>query len=146
MAPKKKKSARPKAKKPGGKAKVAKRLKAKLVLKKAGSAKVEPTILVQPLARVERPPTEPVRITVQNIRGETAIGDLLVAFPRTREVLARNGLRLEVEDAGDIYMTLDAFSAMNGLKTASLVQDIVDIAKEPPVQQPVPQLAAPAAV
>jgi hypothetical protein len=145
MAPKKK-SARLKAKKTESKVKVAKRLKAKLALKKAGSAKAEPPILVQPLARVERPPTDPVRITVQNIRGETAIGDLLVAFPRTREVLARNGLRLEAEDAGDIYMTLDAFSAMNGLKTACLVQDIIDIAKEPPIQQPVPQLAVPAAV
>jgi hypothetical protein len=88
-----------------------------------------------------QPIHESVRITVESIRAETAIGDLLVAFPRTREVLVRNGLRLEAEDAGDIYMTLDAFSALNGLKTEILVQDIVVIAREPPVQQTVPQLA-----
>jgi hypothetical protein len=49
---------------------------------------------------------------------------------------------LEAEDAGDIYMTLDAFSALNGLKTEILVQDIVVIAREPPIQQTVSQLAA----
>ena len=146
MAPKKK-IARGKAKKKArSRDKAAKQSKAKVALRKAESRKAEPRILVQPITQVERAATEPVRISVQNIRGETAIGDLLVAFPRTREVLVRNGLRLEAEDAGDIYMTLDAFSAMNGLKTESLVQDLVDIAKEPPVQQSVPQLAtAPAA-
>src|SRR5437899_11254255 len=142
MAPKKK-SARGKArKKTGSKPKVAKPLKAKTVPKRPDSRKPEPPVLVQPLTRVEQPPREAVRISVQNIRGETAIGDLLVAFPRTREVLVRNGLRLEAEDAGDIYMTLDAFSAMNGLKMETLVHDIVDIAKESPLQQPVPQVAA----
>ena len=100
----------------------------------------------QPPIRIEQPVKERARITIENIRGETAIGDLLVAFPRTREVLARNGLRLEAEDAGDIYMTLDAFSALNGLKAEILVQDLVDIAKEPPLQQSVPQLAVPPAV
>jgi hypothetical protein len=78
------------------------------------------------------------------------IGDLLVSFPRTREVLVRNGLKLEAEDAGDIYMTLDAFSALNELKTEILVQDLVSIAKEPPLQQPsqqaVHQIAAPPTV
>ena len=53
---------------------------------------------------------------------------------------------MEAEDAGDIYMTLDAFSAMNGLKMETLVHDIVDIAKESPLQQPVPQVAAAPAV
>lgn len=146
MAPKKK-IARGKAKKKArSKAKATKQPKAKFASKRAESRKAEPRILVQPIPQVESAATEPVRISVQNIRGETAIGDLLVAFPRTREVLVRNGLRLEAEDAGDIYMTLDAFSAMNGLKTESLVQDLVDIAKEPPVQQPVPQLATAPAV
>ena len=79
-------------------------------------------------------------ITLESIRGDTAIGDLLVTFPRTREVLARKGLRLEAEDAGDIYMTLDVFSAMNGLEIATLVQEIVEVAKEvPPV---IPQVVA----
>jgi len=52
------------------------------------------------------------------------------------------GLRLEAEDAGDIYMTLDAFSAMKGLKTEKLVLDIVEVAKEPLPQPQVPQLAS----
>src|SRR2546427_9032515 len=95
---------------------------------------------------LEPPARERYVITVENIRGDTSIGDLLVTFPRTREVLVRNGLRLKAENAGDIYMTLDAFSALNGLKAESLVQDLVEIAKEPPIQQPVPQLAAPPAV
>ena len=91
------------------------------------------------------PPTLPaVReryvVTIENIRGDTAIGDLIVTFPRTRDVLARKGMRLEAEDAGDIYMTLDVFSAMNGLETASLVQEIVQVAREPVT--PVPQIAA----
>ena len=80
-------------------------------------------------------------VTVESIRGDTAIGDLIVTFPRTRDVLARKGLRLEAEDAGDIYMTLDVFSAMNGLKTANLVQEIVEVAKEPVT--PAPQIVAP---
>jgi hypothetical protein len=142
-----KKTARGKSKKKAeSKAKVAKRVKPKAAPKRSEPRKVEPTISVQPPTRVTLPATERVRISVQNIRGDTAIGDLLVAFPRTREVLVRNGLRLEAEAAGDIYMTLDAFSAMNGLKMETLVHDIVEIAKEPPLQQPVPQVAAAPAV
>ena len=83
----------------------------------------------------------PPRITIGTIRGDTIIGDLLVTFPRARDVLVREGLRLEAEDAGDIYMTLDVFSAMNGLKTDKLVLNIVEIIKEPVPQAPVPQLA-----
>ncbi len=82
-------------------------------------------------------------MTVGNVRGDTSIGDLLVTFPPTREVLVRKGLRLEADDAGDIYMTLDAFSAMNGLKTESLVQELVEVAKELPPQQSVAPLATP---
>src|SRR5205807_6901723 len=92
------------------------------------------TPVALPPLGVERPIRERPRITVENIRGDTAIGDLLVTFPRTRDVLVRKGLRLEAEDAGDIYMTLDAFSAMNGLKAESLVQELVEVAKEPPPQ------------
>jgi hypothetical protein len=101
-------------------------------------------VLIEPTAR------ESYRITVENIRGETVIGDLLVAFPRTREVLVRNGLKLEAEDAGDIYITLDAFSALNGLQTEILVRDLVGIAKESPPQQvanqPIHQIATAPAV
>jgi hypothetical protein len=103
------------------------------------------TPVALPPLDVERPARERSRITVENIRGDTAIGDLLVTFPRIREVLVRKGLRLEAEDAGDIYMTLDAFSAMNGLKAESLVQELVEVAKEPPLQQPAAQLVAPPA-
>ena len=104
-----------------------------------------PTPLVQHPLPVEPPAREHYRITIEDIRGDTAIGDLLVAFPRTREVLVKKGLRLEAEDAGDIYMNLDAFSAMNGLKTESLVQELVETAKEPPSQLPAIQLAPPPA-
>ena len=143
----KKKNTRGKAKKKtGSKEKTTKRPKAKAAPKKAESRRADSPTLVQQLPRVEQPAREPIRITIRNIRGETAVGDLLVAFPRTREVLVRNGLRLEAEDAGDIYLTLDAFSAMNGVKTESLVEDLIDIASEPPVQQPLPQLAAAPAV
>ena len=114
---------------------------------RAGPKKVEskgsqvpPGQIQQPSIRKELPVTERPRITVANIRGDTTIGDLLVTFPRTREVLVRMGLKLEAEEAGDIYMTLDAFSAMNGLKTEKLVVDIVEGAKEPPPQLTVPQL------
>lgn len=96
----------------------------------------------QPLP-IEPPAIESYKITVENIRGDTAIGDLLVAFPRTREVLVKKGLRLEAEDAGDIYMNLDAFSAMNGLKTEALVQELMEMAKEPAFQPPPIQLASP---
>jgi|SRR2546421_808387 len=143
MAPKKK-SARGNAKRKSKRN--VKPLKAHAISKRPESKKAGVKMPLQPLVRVEQPVKESVRITIENIRGETPIGDLLVAFPRTREVLVRNGLRLEAEDAGDIYMTLDAFSALNGLKAESLVQDLVEIAKEPPIQQSAPQLAAPPAV
>jgi hypothetical protein len=137
----KKKSARGKPKKKTGtKAKPSKPAKARSVPRKAETRRPEGPISVPPLVRVEPPAQESVRITVANIRGETAIGDLLVAFPRTREILARNGLRLEAEDAGDIYMTIDAFSALNGLKAEALVQDLINVAREPPPQQVVPSL------
>jgi D-aminopeptidase len=113
-------------------AKVRKKLE-RARLPAAKSQLPEPSFASQPQVR------ERYVITVENIRGDTAIGDLIVTFPRTRDVLARKGLRLEAEDAGDIYMTLDVFSAMNGLETANLVQEIVEVAKEPIA--PAPQMA-----
>src|SRR5713226_1969877 len=145
MATKKGTGRRKLKKKAGTKTKRAKKPKVHSSQRKAETKNAQVPIPIPSPPRVEAP-RETVRITVDTIRGETAIGDLLVAFPRTREILVRNGLRLEAEDAGDIYMTLDAFSAMNGLKTESLVQDLVEIAKEPPVQQSVPQLATAPAV
>jgi hypothetical protein len=130
--------------------------KAKKVAKRAKSGRPAKTAKVRKKLERTRPPAksplpdpslarqpevrERYVITVENIRGDTAIGDLIVTFPRTRDVLARKGLRLEAEDAGDIYMTLDVFSAMNGLETANLVQEIVEVAKEPIA--PAPQMAA----
>src|SRR5437867_6115552 len=105
-----------------------------------------PTPLTQHPLPVELPARAHYMITIDNIRGDTPIGDLLVSFPRTREVLVRNGLRLEAEDAGDIYMSLDAFSAMNGLKTETLVQELVETAKEPIPQPPATQFVAPPAL
>jgi hypothetical protein len=142
----------PKRRRAGAKAKKARKAKpAKLVRSAKAPKRAEtkhpatPAPLVQHPLPVEPPAREHYRITIENIRGDTSIGDLLVAFPRTREVLVKKGLRLEAEDAGDIYMNLDAFSAMNGLKTESLVQELVETAKEPAPQLPVVQLAAPPA-
>lgn len=93
--------------------------------------------------KAERIVKERVVVTLETIRGETAIGDLLVAFPWTREILVKKGLRLEAEDAGDIYMSLEAFSMMNGLNTEGLVEDVVMVARDPPSAQPVPSMLAP---
>lgn len=82
------------------------------------------------------------KIVVDQIDGETVIGDLLVVFPRTRGVFQKYGLRLDVEDAGDIYMTLDAFAAMQGIKTETLIRDLTEASREPPPQAPVPTLVA----
>jgi len=142
MATKKITARRSPKKKTGTKTKRAKKPKVHLAKKKAETKNAQAPIPIPPLPRVEAPPQAAVRITVETIRGETAIGDLLVAFPRTREILVRNGLGLEAENAGDIYMTLEAFSALNGLKSQTLVQELIIVAKEPPPQQVVPQLVA----
>jgi len=135
-----------KAKKKAKKAKPAKLSRSTKAPKRVETRhQATPAPLVLHSLPVEPPAREHYRMTIENIRGDTDIGDLLVAFPRTREVLVRKGLRLEAEDAGDIYMNLDAFSAMNGLKTESLVQELVEIAKEPASQLLVVQLAPPTA-
>ena len=121
-------------------AKAAKAVRAKKKIETKKTLALPPQVVQKPI-QVE-PARERYVITAENIRGDTAIGDLLVTFPRTREVLVRKGLRLEAEDAGDIYMTLDAFSAMNGLEIARLVLEIVEVAREAP-PQPVAQIAAP---
>ena len=143
MTPKKKAVRGRTRKKAVTRAKPAKRAKFSAATKKVETKNVELSMPIKQVVRVESPSRESVKITVESIQGETAIGDLLVAFPHTREVLVRNGLRLEAEDAGDIYMTLDAFSALNGIKAEILVQDLIGIAKGPPPQQAGPQLASP---
>ena len=76
------------------------------------------------------------KIIVNRIEGETIIGDLIVVFPRTREVLRKHGLNLDVEEAGDIYMSLDAFAALQGLNTDVLVQELEIASRVPPLAQP----------
>jgi hypothetical protein len=86
-------------------------------------------------------PSRPVfSIEISSINGDTTIGDLIVAFPRTRDVLMKHGLRFDVEQAGYLYMTLSVFSAIHGLTTNSLVQELHIASKEPPPQPPTPQL------
>ena len=84
-----------------------------------------------------------IEIAIERIGGETIIGDMLVVFPRTREVLKRHGLNLDVEEAGDIYMSLDAFAALQGLKPDTLVRELEIVSKEPPVPQVPATVAAP---
>ena len=144
MATKKREARRKATKRLVKKSKAAKPAKTRSVTKKIEPKKplASPVQVIRSPTSLEPPVMERSRITIGTIRGDTAIGDLLVTFPRTRDVLVRMGLRLEAEDAGDIYMTLDAFSAMKGLKTEKLVLDIVEVAKEPLPQPQVPQLAS----
>lgn len=79
-------------------------------------------------------------ISLGTINGDTSIGDLIVAFPRTREVLMKHGLRFDVEEAGYLYMTLNVFSAIHGLTTNNLVQELHTASKEPPAQPAPPPL------
>ena len=78
-------------------------------------------------------------IEIDSIRAETTIGDLIVAFPRTRDVLMKHGLTFDVEQAGYLYMTLNVFSAIHGLALTGLLQEL-DVASK---EMPLPPLAAP---
>ena len=78
-------------------------------------------------------------IEIDSIRAETTIGDLIVAFPRTRDVLMKHGLRFDVEEAGYLYMTLNVFSAIHGLALTGFLQEL-DVASK---EMPLPPLAAP---
>ena|SRR5690348_4887402 len=71
-------------------------------------------------------------IAIGSISGDTTIGDLIVSFPRTRDVLMKHGLRFDVEEAGYLYMTLNVFSAIHGLATGSLVHELHIASTEPP--------------
>lgn len=78
-------------------------------------------------------------IEIDSIRAETTIGDLIVAFPRTRDVLMKHGLTFDVEQAGYLYMTLNVFSAIHGLALTGFLQEL-DVASK---EMPLPPLAAP---
>ncbi|HZD11988.1 MAG TPA: hypothetical protein VE177_00510, partial [Candidatus Binatus sp.] len=62
------------------------------------------------------------KLAVERIEGETIIGDLIVVFPWTRETLLKHGLKLDVDEASDIYMSLGAFAAIQGLTTDTLIR------------------------
>lgn len=81
--------------------------------------------------------TSAFTIELGSIDGETTIGDLIVVFPRTRDVLMKHGLRFDVEEAGYIFMTLNVFSALHGLKVNGLIQELVAASKEVALQGPV---------
>jgi hypothetical protein len=86
-------------------------------------------------------PSRPVfTIEIGSISGDTTIGDLIVAFPRTRDVLMKHGLRFDVEEAGYLYMTLNVFSAIHGITTNNLVQELHTASKELPPQPTAQQL------
>ena len=96
------------------------------------------TLTTQAEQVVERPS---FKIVIDRIHGGTVLGDLMVVFPRTREVLKRYGLNLEVEEAGDIYMSLEAFAALKGLKTESVIEELEVASKETPSSPAVPPIA-----
>jgi hypothetical protein len=97
-----------------------------------------PTLRAQPAPTAVNPQKEQLRerpsfeIIIDRIHGGTVLGDLMVVFPRTREVLKKYGLNLEVDEAGDIYMSLEAFAALKGIKTESVIQELEAASKEPP--------------
>jgi hypothetical protein len=95
---------------------------------------------VQPSRSVEVPSRPVFSIEIRSIGGDTTIGDLIVAFPRTRDILVKHGLRLDVEEAGYLYMTLNVFSAIHGLSTNGLVEELHTASKESPTQPTQPQL------
>lgn len=85
-------------------------------------------------------------IEIDSIRAETTIGDLIVAFPRTRDVLMKHGLRFDVEEAGYLYMTLNVFSAIHGLALTGLLEELDTASKElplPPLAPPLRQVVPP---
>jgi|GEM_PF-6259857 hypothetical protein len=110
-----------------------------------------PTPLIIPSSARPSPP-QPMNdspgftIEIDSIRAETTIGDLIVAFPRTRDVLMKHGLRFDVEEAGYLYMTLNVFSAIHGLVLTGFLQELDVASKEmplPPLAAPVRQIATP---
>lgn len=77
------------------------------------------------------PESRPVfDIELSDIDGDTTIGDLLVVFPRTRDILFKHGVNFDVEEAGYVYMTLNVFSAMHGVKIKNLLEELLIASKE----------------
>lgn len=125
---------------------------AKHLAKPSGKSSSDPavTATVHIMQSTISQPSRPVfSIEIGSISGDTTIGDLIVAFPRTRDVLMKHGLRFDVEQAGYLYMTLNVFSAIHGVTTNNLVQELHTASKELPPQPAAQQLrpiaAAPSA-
>ena len=120
----------------------------KPVSKLAGKGLPAPSISLparpSPLQTIDDPRV--FTIEIESIRAETTIGDLIVAFPRTRDVLMKHGLRFDVEEAGYLYMTLNVFSAIHGLALTGFLQELDVASKEmplPPLAAPVRQITSP---
>ena len=112
----------------------------------AKGVSLPPKLLVRtpsPVGEVIRREGTGFKVAVDRIEGETIIGDLIVVFPWTRETLFKHGLNLDVDEAGDIYMSLGAFAAIHGLKTESLVRELVEVSRQPPPPKPQPPSSAP---
>ena len=91
------------------------------------SVRLQSPSILPPLNLTER---RVFSIEINSISGETTIGDLIVAFPRTRDILMKHGLRFDVEEAGYLYMTLNVFSAIHGVASSSLIQELHTASKE----------------
>ncbi len=114
---------------------------AKQALKAPNTSPIIPNSPTQAISPTISIPGRPVfSIEISSINGDTTIGDLIVAFPRTRDVLMKHGLRFDVEQAGYLYMTLSVFSAIHGLTTNNLVQELHLASKDPPPQPSAQQL------
>src|SRR5437660_12402878 len=98
--------AKPKA---GKKTKVLKTLKLKKSVRKPEMVRLlaDPASVTPLPIRVESVDQPVPKVTMENIRGDTAIGDVLVPFPRTRAACVGKELKLEAEEAGDIDVTFD---------------------------------------
>jgi len=112
----------------------------RLLPKDSKSTPASAQVVIHSSQPVEVPSRPIFSIEIASIGGETTLGDLIVAFPRTRDVLVRHGLRLDVEEAGYLYMTLNVFSAIHGLATNSLVEELHTASKELPPQSSQPQI------
>jgi hypothetical protein len=116
--------------------------------KPADKSPISPGVasLAQPAPSQSLDDSRVFTIEIDSIRAETTIGDLIVAFPKTRDVLMKHGLSFDVEEAGYLYMTLNVFSAIHGLALTGLLQELDVASKElplPPLAAPIRQIVPP---
>jgi hypothetical protein len=99
---------------------------------------VKPSPATVPSEKVREKPD--FKIMIERIHSGTVLGDMMVVFPRTRDVLKKYGLNLEVDEAGDIYMSLEAFAALKGLNTESFIRELEAASRVPSPTPTVPAL------